>query len=100
MRRSRRVQADRAVTAVVLASGKKDSFIVGADIAMLRGCKTAADAEALCRKLVPGPNRALLLCNEGQDPLRPGTRVRLHRWVMTQQNATRETGKPIAPPQQ
>jgi len=43
-------EADPKVKAIVIASGKRDSFIVGADIEMLRACKTAADAEALCRK--------------------------------------------------
>lgn len=51
------VEADPAVAAVVIASGKKDSFIVGADIAMLRACRTAADAEALCREAQAGFER-------------------------------------------
>ncbi|RYE90527.1 MAG: hypothetical protein EOO75_10050, partial [Myxococcales bacterium] len=37
------------IKAAVLVSGKRDSFIVGADIAMLRACTTASEAEALCR---------------------------------------------------
>jgi 3-hydroxyacyl-CoA dehydrogenase/enoyl-CoA hydratase/3-hydroxybutyryl-CoA epimerase len=51
------VEADPAVAAVVIASGKKDSFLVGADITMLRACKTAADAEALCREAQAGFER-------------------------------------------
>jgi 3-hydroxyacyl-CoA dehydrogenase/enoyl-CoA hydratase/3-hydroxybutyryl-CoA epimerase len=51
------VEKDPSLKAVVLASGKRDSFIVGADITMLRGCKTAAAAEALCRKAQAGFER-------------------------------------------
>lgn len=51
------VESDPAVAAVVIVSGKKDSFIVGADISMLRACVTAADAEALCRKAQAGFER-------------------------------------------
>ncbi|MCS6899764.1 MAG: fatty acid oxidation complex subunit alpha FadJ [Myxococcales bacterium] len=44
------IEADPAVAAIVITSGKRDSFLVGADIAVLRDCKTAADAEALSRE--------------------------------------------------
>jgi 3-hydroxyacyl-CoA dehydrogenase/enoyl-CoA hydratase/3-hydroxybutyryl-CoA epimerase len=40
---------DRAVQAVVLASGKKDGFIAGAKIDLMRAAKSAAEAEALSR---------------------------------------------------
>jgi 3-hydroxyacyl-CoA dehydrogenase/enoyl-CoA hydratase/3-hydroxybutyryl-CoA epimerase len=43
------VTRDRAIKAAVLISGKRDGFIAGADIEMLRAARTAADAEALCR---------------------------------------------------
>ncbi len=44
------IRADRAIRAVVFSSGKPDSFLAGADIGMLEGCSTAAEAEALSRK--------------------------------------------------
>jgi len=40
---------DSAVEAVVIASGKKDGFIAGAKIEMLKGVRSAAEAEALAR---------------------------------------------------
>ena len=40
---------DGAVKAIVLASGKPDSFVVGADIEMLARVKTQAEATALAR---------------------------------------------------
>jgi 3-hydroxyacyl-CoA dehydrogenase/enoyl-CoA hydratase/3-hydroxybutyryl-CoA epimerase len=43
------IARDPAVKAAVLISGKRDGFIAGADIDMLKACRTAADAEALCR---------------------------------------------------
>jgi 3-hydroxyacyl-CoA dehydrogenase/enoyl-CoA hydratase/3-hydroxybutyryl-CoA epimerase len=48
---------DAAVKAVVLASGKKDSFIVGAKIEMLQSVRGAAEAEALARGGQAGFNR-------------------------------------------
>jgi 3-hydroxyacyl-CoA dehydrogenase/enoyl-CoA hydratase/3-hydroxybutyryl-CoA epimerase len=49
-----RVLADAArdprVRAIVLASGKPDSFIAGADITMLERVTTTTEAEALCRR--------------------------------------------------
>jgi 3-hydroxyacyl-CoA dehydrogenase / enoyl-CoA hydratase / 3-hydroxybutyryl-CoA epimerase len=44
-----RIERDPAIRAVVLASGKPDSFVVGANIDMLSACRTASDAEALSR---------------------------------------------------
>ncbi|MCA9601130.1 MAG: fatty acid oxidation complex subunit alpha FadJ, partial [Myxococcales bacterium] len=44
------VENDGEVTAVVLASKKKDNFIAGADITMLQLAKTAKDAEALSER--------------------------------------------------
>ncbi|MFL5263396.1 MAG: fatty acid oxidation complex subunit alpha FadJ [Anaeromyxobacteraceae bacterium] len=45
---------DPAVNALVLASGKKDGFIAGADIAMIKGVASAAEAEALARAAQAG----------------------------------------------
>ncbi|MBD1390255.1 fatty acid oxidation complex subunit alpha FadJ [Neiella sp. HB171785] len=39
--------ADQSVRGVVLISGKTNSFVAGADIAMLDACSTAAEAESL-----------------------------------------------------
>src|SRR4051812_4578400 len=41
--------ADPAVKAIVLASGKPDSFVMGADVEMLASIKTQAEATALSR---------------------------------------------------
>ena len=43
------VASDPAVRAAVLVSGKREGFIAGADIDMLKAARTAAEAEALCR---------------------------------------------------
>jgi 3-hydroxyacyl-CoA dehydrogenase/enoyl-CoA hydratase/3-hydroxybutyryl-CoA epimerase len=43
------VERDARIRAVVFVSGKPDSFIVGADIEMLKAATTAREAEALCR---------------------------------------------------
>lgn len=48
---------DGAVQAVVLASGKKDSFIVGADVHMLQRVKTAEEAAELARQGQRAMNR-------------------------------------------
>jgi 3-hydroxyacyl-CoA dehydrogenase / enoyl-CoA hydratase / 3-hydroxybutyryl-CoA epimerase len=48
------IEADPAVRAAVLLSGKPDSFIVGADIEMLRAAKTAGAAEAMSREAQAG----------------------------------------------
>src|SRR3954454_22226298 len=45
----KRISDDPAVKAVVFASGKSDSFIMGANIEMLSRVKTAAEATALAR---------------------------------------------------
>ena len=44
------IERDTRIEAVVLISGKADSFIAGADIEMLKGAKTASDAEAMSRE--------------------------------------------------
>lgn len=43
------VNARPEIKAAILVSGKPDSFIAGADIDMLKGATTAAQAEAICR---------------------------------------------------
>jgi 3-hydroxyacyl-CoA dehydrogenase/enoyl-CoA hydratase/3-hydroxybutyryl-CoA epimerase len=43
------VERDARIQSVVFISGKPDSFIVGADIEMLKAASTAREAEALCR---------------------------------------------------
>ena len=45
-----RIAEDPAIKAAILTSGKEGSFIAGADIEMLKDAKTAAEAEALCRR--------------------------------------------------
>jgi 3-hydroxyacyl-CoA dehydrogenase / enoyl-CoA hydratase / 3-hydroxybutyryl-CoA epimerase len=44
------IESTSDVRAVVLASGKKDNFVAGADIKMLMSAKTAADVSELSRK--------------------------------------------------
>lgn len=39
------IESDNEIKGVVVASGKKDSFVVGADVSMLAACETAEDAE-------------------------------------------------------
>ena len=46
-----RIEADDAVSAAVLVSGKRDSFVVGANIDMLQRIKFATDAERMAREL-------------------------------------------------
>ncbi len=41
------VEADTSLVGLIIRSGKKDSFIAGADISMLKNIKTAAEAQAL-----------------------------------------------------
>ncbi len=41
------IENDAQVSAVILASGKADSFVAGADVTMLSACKSAEEAEAL-----------------------------------------------------
>jgi 3-hydroxyacyl-CoA dehydrogenase/enoyl-CoA hydratase/3-hydroxybutyryl-CoA epimerase len=43
------VARDPKIKAAVIASGKKDGFIAGADVTMLKSAKTASEAEALAR---------------------------------------------------
>jgi 3-hydroxyacyl-CoA dehydrogenase / enoyl-CoA hydratase / 3-hydroxybutyryl-CoA epimerase len=43
------VESDPAILAVVVVSGKPDSFVVGADITMLKELTTAADGERMSR---------------------------------------------------
>jgi 3-hydroxyacyl-CoA dehydrogenase / enoyl-CoA hydratase / 3-hydroxybutyryl-CoA epimerase len=45
----RRAAEDPAITSLVLASGKPDGFIAGADVQMLQRLKTREEAEALSR---------------------------------------------------
>ena len=44
------IKNDSGITGIVLLSGKKDSFVVGADITMLAECTTAEQATALSRQ--------------------------------------------------
>ena len=46
-----RIESDSAISAAVLVSGKKDSFVVGANIDMLQAIKFATDAERMAREL-------------------------------------------------
>jgi 3-hydroxyacyl-CoA dehydrogenase/enoyl-CoA hydratase/3-hydroxybutyryl-CoA epimerase len=41
------IENDKNIKGVVVASGKKDSFVAGADVSMLANCKSADEAEAL-----------------------------------------------------
>jgi 3-hydroxyacyl-CoA dehydrogenase/enoyl-CoA hydratase/3-hydroxybutyryl-CoA epimerase len=41
------IESDSDIRGVVIASGKKDSFVVGADVTMLAACADADEAEAL-----------------------------------------------------
>ena len=44
------IKADNSITGVVLCSGKKDSFVAGADINMINDCKTKEEVVALTRQ--------------------------------------------------
>jgi 3-hydroxyacyl-CoA dehydrogenase/enoyl-CoA hydratase/3-hydroxybutyryl-CoA epimerase len=44
------VKANKELIGLVVASGKKDSFIAGADISMLAACTSAQDAQTLSRE--------------------------------------------------
>ncbi len=44
------IKAETSITGLVLCSGKKDSFVAGADINMLNDCKTKEDVVALSRQ--------------------------------------------------
>ena len=52
-----RIESDASIKAVVLVSGKKDSFVVGANIDMLRAIKLAMDAERMSADLAKGLGR-------------------------------------------
>ncbi len=52
-----RLEGDAAVKAVVIASGKKEGFVAGAKIEMIRAVASAAEAEALSRKAQAGFDR-------------------------------------------
>ncbi|MFC4698843.1 fatty acid oxidation complex subunit alpha FadJ [Glaciecola siphonariae] len=41
------IENDADIKGVVVASGKKDSFVAGADVSMLAACQSSEDAEAL-----------------------------------------------------
>ena len=41
------IESDNSIKGVVVASGKENSFVAGADILMLDGCETAEQAQAL-----------------------------------------------------
>ena len=45
-----RVERDATLRAVVLVSGKPESFVVGANLDMLKAVRTASDAEGLSRE--------------------------------------------------
>jgi len=45
-----RIEKDASVRAVVILSGKADSFVVGANLDMIKAVRTASDAEALSRQ--------------------------------------------------
>ncbi len=69
-----RVESDPAVRAAVIVSGKKDSFVVGANIDMIRSIKLASEAEALARKLATRlsaikPPGALRRPRRGEKPI-------------------------------
>ena len=51
------LDGDDAVKAIVFASGKKDTFVAGAKIELLRGIETSAQAEAFSRKGQAGFDR-------------------------------------------
>jgi 3-hydroxyacyl-CoA dehydrogenase/enoyl-CoA hydratase/3-hydroxybutyryl-CoA epimerase len=51
------LESDPAVKAVVFTSGKKDSFIAGADITMLESVKTAEEGERISREGHKAMNR-------------------------------------------
>ncbi|GIU44411.1 fatty acid oxidation complex subunit alpha [Shewanella sairae] len=44
------IKADNSIKGLVLISGKKDSFVAGADISMLDACETAEDAKLLSQQ--------------------------------------------------
>jgi len=44
------IKSDSTITGIVLCSGKKDSFVAGADINMINDCKTKEEVVALTRQ--------------------------------------------------
>lgn len=44
------IKSDTTITGIVLCSGKKDSFVAGADINMINDCKTKEEVVALARQ--------------------------------------------------
>jgi 3-hydroxyacyl-CoA dehydrogenase/enoyl-CoA hydratase/3-hydroxybutyryl-CoA epimerase len=44
------IRQDKSIVGLVLASGKADSFVAGADVYMLASCSSAAEATALSRQ--------------------------------------------------
>jgi 3-hydroxyacyl-CoA dehydrogenase/enoyl-CoA hydratase/3-hydroxybutyryl-CoA epimerase len=52
-----RVESDASIVGAVLASGKPDSFVVGANIDMLKTIQFAGDAERMSRELAAGLGR-------------------------------------------
>lgn len=44
------IREDKTLKGIVLISGKKDSFVAGADVNMLASCQSAAEATALVRQ--------------------------------------------------
>ena len=44
------IQSDSSIKAAVIISGKPDNFVVGADIRMLKKCKTAQDGAAISKE--------------------------------------------------
>jgi len=44
------IKADKSITGIVLCSGKKDSFVAGADINMLDACQSREEVVALSRQ--------------------------------------------------
>ena len=80
------LERDPAVKGIVLASGKKDSFVAGANIEMLQAARTAAGGgEAVPRgagRLRPAG--ALPQAGGGRHPRRlPGRRARVGAWPAT-----------------
>ncbi len=60
-----RVQSDPGIVAAVLYSGKKDNFVVGANIDMLKTIKFAGDAEKMSREL----SRELVRVKSSKKPI-------------------------------
>jgi 3-hydroxyacyl-CoA dehydrogenase / enoyl-CoA hydratase / 3-hydroxybutyryl-CoA epimerase len=61
-----RVEKDDAIEGAVLWSGKKDSFVVGANIDMIRAITLAADAERMSKELA---RRIALITTKSKKPI-------------------------------